>query len=111
MTYPQCAEAANEIDMNFGNGFVVTWTYDRSSGRYLRSFNGNQAELVSEEGETSPLAADTLVVMLATRFIEQAPAGGNVGAGGRHGRRGQALTSSPGAAWSRAPGHGNRATT
>jgi hypothetical protein len=73
---PVGSEAVNEIEMNFGNGFVVDWTYDRTSGRYLRSFNGNQAELISEEGETSPLAADTLVVMLATRFIEQAPAGG-----------------------------------
>ena len=32
--------------------------------------------MISEEGETSPIAADTLVVMLATRFTERAPAGG-----------------------------------
>ena len=73
---PTGSEAVNEIEMDFGNGFVVDWIYDRSSGRYLRSFNGNEAEVIDEEGETSPLAADTLVVMLATRFIEQAPAGG-----------------------------------
>jgi hypothetical protein len=73
---PADSESAGEIEMNFGNGFVVNWTYDRPSGRYLRFFNGNQAELISEEGDPSPLAADTLVVMLATRFIEQAPAGG-----------------------------------
>ncbi|HUP17047.1 MAG TPA: DUF3048 domain-containing protein [Acidimicrobiia bacterium] len=73
---PPGSESVNEIEMNFGNGFVVDWTYDRPSGRYLRSFNGNEAEVINEEGETSPLAADTLVVMLATRFIAQAPAGG-----------------------------------
>jgi hypothetical protein len=73
---PADSESVGEIEMDFGNGFVVDWTYDRPSGRYLRSFNGNEAELITEEGETSPLAADTLVVMLATRFIEQAPAGG-----------------------------------
>ena len=73
---PSGSESVNEIEMDFGNGFVVDWTYDRPSGRYLRSFNGNEAEVIDEEGETSPLSADTLVVMLARRFIEQAPAGG-----------------------------------
>jgi hypothetical protein len=72
---PAGSESVDEIEMDFGNGFVVDWAYDRASRRYLRSFNGNEAELINEEGETSPLAADTLVVMLATRFIEQAPAG------------------------------------
>ena len=72
---PGNAPSADEIDMNFGNGFLVTWTYDSSSGKYLRSFNGNQAEVISEEGERTPITADTLVVMLARRFIEQAPAG------------------------------------
>jgi hypothetical protein len=32
---PNGSESAGHIDMNFGNGFVVSWTYDRSSGRYL----------------------------------------------------------------------------
>ena len=73
---PAGSESIDEIEMNFGNGFVVNWTYDQPSSRYLRFFNGNQAEVISEEGETSPLGADTLVVMLATRFTEQAPAGG-----------------------------------
>jgi len=73
---PAGAEEAEEIEMNFGNGFVVTWTYDPFSRRYLRQFNGSQAELTTEEGETSPLGADTLVVMLARRFTEQAPPGG-----------------------------------
>jgi hypothetical protein len=62
--------------MDFGNSFVVSWSYDRASHRYLRQFNGNDAEVVSEEGETSPLEADTLVVFLARRFTEQAPPGG-----------------------------------
>ena len=70
------AESVSDIEMNFGNGFVVNWSYDRSSGRYLRFFNGSPAELISEEGETSPITADTLVVVLATRFTERAPAGG-----------------------------------
>ena len=73
---PSGSESAGEIVMNFGNGFVVTWEYDRPSNRYLRSFNGSQAEVISEEGDTRPIGADTLVVMLATRFIERAPAGG-----------------------------------
>jgi Protein of unknown function (DUF3048) N-terminal domain/Protein of unknown function (DUF3048) C-terminal domain len=72
---PAGSESVDEIEMDFGNGFVVDWAYDRPSGRYVRSFNGREAQLINEEGETSPLAADTLVVMLATRFIEQAPAG------------------------------------
>jgi hypothetical protein len=73
---PAGSEAVDEIEMNFGNGFVVGWMYDRSNGRYLRTFNGNQAELITEEDEESPIGADTLVVMLATRFTERAPAGG-----------------------------------
>ena len=72
---PTGSEAVGEMKMDFGNGFVVAWAYDRPSGRYLRSLNGNEAELIDDEGKTSPLAADTLVVMLATRFIQQAPAG------------------------------------
>jgi hypothetical protein len=72
---PAGSESVGEIAMDFGNSFVVAWKYDRPSGRYLRSFNGNEAVLIDEQGETSPLAADTLVVMLATRFIERAPAG------------------------------------
>ena len=39
-------------------------------------FNGNPAELADDDGETRPLTADTLVVMLARRFTEQAPSGG-----------------------------------
>ena len=73
---PNGAQPADEIVMNFGNAFVVTWQYDRPSNRYLRSFNGSEAELISEEGDTSPIGADSLVVMLATRFTERAPAGG-----------------------------------
>ena len=94
--FPAGSESVNEIEMNFGNGFVVDWTYHRPSRRYLRSFNGNEAEVINEEGETSPLAADTLVVMLATRFIEQAPAGG---------------TSVPAVGWSKGLGPGSRART
>lgn len=73
---PSAADPASEIEMNFGNGFVVSWQYDRASHRYLRFFNGSQAELITEEGDASPIGADTLVVILATRFIERAPAGG-----------------------------------
>lgn len=72
---PAGAERAGEIVMNFGNGFIVSWDYDLASNRYLRRFGGNQAMVVTEEGEESPIGADTLIVMLARRYIEQAPAG------------------------------------
>jgi hypothetical protein len=72
---PTSAEDAVEVVMRFGNGFNVTWTYDRSQLRYLRQFGGRQAELVDQEGERTPLGADVLVVMLVHRYIEQAPAG------------------------------------
>lgn len=73
--FPTGSARATEIIMNFGNAFVVTWNYDPADQQYLREFGGTQATVVSEEGEESPLAADTLVVLLARRFIEQAPAG------------------------------------
>lgn len=72
---PAGSVRATEIAMNFGNAFVVTWNYDIASKQYLREFGGTPATVVSEEGEETPLAADTLVVMLARRYIEQAPAG------------------------------------
>jgi len=72
---PADAERAREIVMNFGNSFIVTWKYDLASRRYLREFGGNPATLISEQGEEVPIGADTLVVMLARRYIVQAPAG------------------------------------
>lgn len=73
---PAGSVRATEIVMDFGNAFVVTWNYDVASRQYLREFGGTPATVVSEEGEESPLAADTIVVLLARRYIEQAPAGG-----------------------------------
>jgi hypothetical protein len=72
---PPTADAATEIALNFGNGFIVTWIYDEAENRYLRQFGGRQAELIDQEGVRSPLGADVLVVMLARRYTEQAPAG------------------------------------
>ncbi|MGH8928569.1 MAG: DUF3048 domain-containing protein [Acidimicrobiia bacterium] len=72
---PAGADRAHEVVMNFGNGFVVIWTYDATDNRYVREFNGSEAEVIDQEGEAGPVTADTLVVMLARRFVEQAPAG------------------------------------
>jgi hypothetical protein len=74
--FPATAPRAREIVMNFGNSFLVTWTYDIASHRYERQFGGEPAMLVTAEGEESAITADTLVVMLARRYVEQAPSGG-----------------------------------
>ncbi len=70
---PDTAQAATQIAMDFGNNFVVTWTWDTAASNYVRSFGGAPAELIDQEGVSSPLTANTLVVMLAERYIEQPP--------------------------------------
>jgi hypothetical protein len=72
---PRGAEAASQVVMNFGNSFVVTWTWDSVAKKYQRVFGGNAATYLDPNGEAQPLMADTLVVMLADRYTEQAPAG------------------------------------
>ena len=72
---PIGAEAASQVVMNFGNGFTVTWTWDAVAKRYQRVFGGTPAVYLDVAGETQPLMADTLVVILAERYTERAPAG------------------------------------
>jgi hypothetical protein len=72
---PRTADKVSQVVMDFGNGFVVTWTYDSVARKYQRFSNGQPATLVDIEGDESPLTADTLVVILARRYIAQAPPG------------------------------------
>lgn len=72
---PVGADRASQVVMNFGNGFVVTWTWDPVVKRYQRIFAGSPANYRDQEGESQPLMADTLVVIIADRYTEQAPAG------------------------------------
>ena len=70
---PDNAEAATQIAMDFGNNFVVTWTWDAAATNYVRNFGGAPAELIDREGVRYPLTANTLVVILAERYTEQPP--------------------------------------
>jgi hypothetical protein len=72
---PRGAEASSQVVMNFGNSFVVTWTWDAVAKKYQRVFGGSPATYLDVNGEAQPLMADTLVVMLADRYTESAPAG------------------------------------
>lgn len=69
------AESAEQVVMNFGNGFSVTWTWDPVAERYQRTFGGSAAVYRDLAGDSQPLMADTLVVILADRYTERAPAG------------------------------------
>jgi hypothetical protein len=70
---PDTAEAASQIAIDFGNNFVVTWTWDAAAANYVRNFGGAPAELMDQEGVRYPLTANTLVVILAERYTEQPP--------------------------------------
>lgn len=70
---PPAAQTADEVAMNFGNNFVVTWTWDPTNAIYARNFGGNPAELMDEGGTRYPLTATTLVVLLAERYTERPP--------------------------------------
>jgi hypothetical protein len=70
---PESAGTATQIAMDFGNNFVVVWTWDPASSNYLRNFGGSPAELMDRDGVRSPLTAETLVVILAERYTEQPP--------------------------------------
>lgn len=72
---PAGADTASQVVMNFGNGFTVTWTWDAVARRYQRVFGGSPAVYLDSDGETQPLMADTLVVILANRYTERAPSG------------------------------------
>lgn len=73
---PRGAERSSQVVMHFGSGFNVTWTYDPVARNYQRFFGGSEAEGFDPEFERYPITAETLVVIVAPRFIEQAPAGG-----------------------------------
>ena len=70
---PEGAGAATQIAMDFGNNFVVTWTWDAAASNYVRNFGGAPAELMDQEGVRYPLTAQTLVVMLAELYTERPP--------------------------------------
>jgi hypothetical protein len=73
---PEDATTASQVVMHFGNGFNVTWTWDQVGRRYRRTFGGAPATYRDLAGENQPLEADTLVVIIADRYTERAPAGG-----------------------------------
>jgi len=72
---PDTAQAATQIAMDFGNNFVVTWNWDDAGSNYVRNFGGSPAELMDQAGARHPLTAQTLVVILAERYVEQPPSG------------------------------------
>jgi hypothetical protein len=72
---PAGAERAREVVIDFGNDFIVTWKYDLATGRYVREVNGLPALLATKDGDETPVSADTLVALMARRYIEQAPSG------------------------------------
>lgn len=72
---PRSAERASQIVMNFGNSFLVTWDYDPVARNYARIHVGSASEALDIDGESYEITADSLVVIIARRYTEQAPAG------------------------------------
>ncbi|MGH8923453.1 MAG: DUF3048 domain-containing protein [Acidimicrobiia bacterium] len=72
---PRSAERASQVVMNFGNSFLVTWDYDPVARNYARLHGGSPSVALDREGEIYEITADSLVVIIARRFTEQAPAG------------------------------------
>ncbi len=73
---PATADRASQVVMHFGNSFNVTWTYDQAARNYQRNFNGSPAEGFDPEFNRYPITADTMIVIIAPRYTERAPAGG-----------------------------------
>ena len=72
---PTTSARASQVVMNFGNAFLVTWDYNPVERKYQRIHNGREAEALDQDGDPYPITADTLVVIIARRYTEQAPAG------------------------------------
>jgi hypothetical protein len=72
---PRGAERASQVVMNFGNGFLVTWDYNPVARNYARVHGGGPSEGLDPDGESYEITADTLVVIIARRYTEAAPAG------------------------------------
>ncbi|HJQ96586.1 MAG TPA: DUF3048 domain-containing protein [Acidimicrobiia bacterium] len=72
---PRSAERASQVVMNFGNSFLVTWDYDPVARSYARTHAGSASEALDIDGESYEITADSLVVIIARRYTEQAPAG------------------------------------
>jgi hypothetical protein len=65
---------ATVVDVDFGPGDLVTWTYDGTS--YLRSSADGPFQWEDEAGQTGPVAADVLVVMMAEAYTATPPGSG-----------------------------------
>jgi hypothetical protein len=72
---PRSAERASQVVMNFGNSFLVTWDYDPVARNYARIHAGSASQGLDPNGEAYEITADSLVVIIARRYTEQAPAG------------------------------------
>ncbi len=73
-TAPRSA-VAEVISLDWSTTTKVRWEWD--GDRYLRFTGDEPHELVTEEGETEQIAADTLVVILADFFYTANPGGGS----------------------------------
>lgn len=72
---PRSAERASQVVMNFGNSFLVTWEYNPVARNYARLYGGSPSQGLDPDGESYEITADSLVVIIARRYTEQAPAG------------------------------------
>jgi hypothetical protein len=72
---PRGTERASQVEMNFGNGFLVTWDYNPVAREYARIHAGGPSQALDPDGERYEITADTLVVIIARRYTEAAPAG------------------------------------
>ncbi|HJU51511.1 MAG TPA: DUF3048 domain-containing protein [Acidimicrobiia bacterium] len=72
---PRSAERASQVVMNFGNSFLVTWEYNPVARKYARIYAGSPSEGLDPDGDSYEITADSLVVIIARRYTEQAPAG------------------------------------
>lgn len=69
----QGEENAESVTIRFSSETTALWEWD--GDRYLRSTNSEPHEWITEEGDRGRLAADTLVVLFARKYVASPPAG------------------------------------
>ena len=77
-TYGEATEGEDEataIEVEYSSSPTSNWLWDDELGQYLH-FQGDEEHLwVTEDGETGPVAFDTVVVMKMRKYIARNPAG------------------------------------
>ncbi len=69
----EATDSAESITLSFSPQTTVVWDWDGSS--YLRTINGVESQWRNSDGETGRISADTLVVLVASRYTASPPPG------------------------------------